>query len=127
MSEYVQKLYEIEEVPCADELVAGDVRQCEVGRVKLTGPVCLKRGTLLMTSGEGFAAATAGAGSADEICILAEDVDLLEGEEYSFDAYFGGVFKGSAVILPYETEDDSHEELLGALEGKLRAQKMRVM
>ena len=127
MSEYVQKLYEVEDVPCADELVVGDVRQCEIGRVKLAGPVCLKRGTLLMSSGEGFAAASVSASSAEELSILAEDVDLLEGEEFEFTGYFGGVFKGSAVILPYETEDDDHEALLGELEGKLRLQKIRIV
>ena len=127
MSEYVQKLYEVEEECRADELVAGVLTLADIGRVKIAGPVCLKRGTLLMSSGEVFVPASACVASADEVSILAEDVDLLEGEEFKFAGYFGGVFKGSAVILPYETEDDDHEALLGELEVKLRQQKIRIV
>ena len=126
-TEYRQKLYEIDEVPCADELVVGDVRQCCIGWVQLTGPQKMLRGTLLMKSGEEFVAATAGASGADEVCILAEDAELPDGEECKYWSYFGGVFKGSAVILPYEAEGDDHAELLSALEGTFRKQKIRIM
>ena len=76
----------------------------------------------MSTSAGTFTPATAeGVSSADELCILCDDVLLLEeGQTAKTEGYFSGTFKASEVILTYETESDSHSELMEAVRAPMR-------
>ena len=76
----------------------------------------------MSTSAGTFTPATAeGAASADELCILCNDVLQLEdGQTAKTEGYFSGTFKASEVILTYETESDSHSELMEAVRASMR-------
>ena len=76
----------------------------------------------MSTSAGTFTPATAeGVSSADELCILCDDVlQLEEGQTAKTEAYFSGTFKASEVILTYETENDSHAELIEAVRASMR-------
>ena len=119
-SEYRAKYTQVMQVPAPDELITG---WYTVSYIRLTGSGDILRGTLLMSTSAGtFTPATAeGAGSADELCILCDDVLLLEdGQTAKTEAYFSGTFKASEVILTYETENDSHSELMEAVSASMR-------
>ena len=108
------------QVPAPDELIHG---WYTVSYIRLTGTGDILRGTLLMSTNAGtFIPATAeGAASADELAVLCEDITgLEEGNTAKTEAYFSGTFKASEVILTYETESDSHSELMEAVRASMR-------
>lgn len=120
-TEYRAKYTQVMQVPAPDDLITG---WYTVSYIKLvgTGDIFM-RGTLLMSTSAGtFTPATAeGAASADELCILCDDVFLLEeGQTAKTEGYFSGTFKVSEVILTYETESDSHSELMEAVRASMR-------
>ncbi|MBQ7154832.1 MAG: hypothetical protein IJR85_04685 [Synergistaceae bacterium] len=121
MAEYYRKLTEITEIPAPDDLVQGGY---VADIVALASPGDYKRGLVLMSGEDGFIPATsAGIGSADEACILAENISFTEGT-CSASAYFGGIINSERVILGYETESDNHSELISAVKPVLRAHKL---
>ena len=119
-TEYRAKYTQVMQVPAPDELISG---WYTVSYIKLAGTGDILRGTLLMSTSAGtFTPATAeGVSSADELCILCDDVlQLEEGQTAKTEAYFSGTFKASEVILTYETENDSHAELIEAVRASMR-------
>ena len=117
---YRQKFTHIQEIPPADDLIGG---WYTASPITLNAEGELQRGTLLMTTdGETFTPASeAGVASAQELAILCADVDT-ENNPITTTAYFSGTLSGLRVILPYETEEDNHEELVEALRVKFRRQ-----
>ena len=125
-TEYRAKYTQVMQVPAQDELICG---WYTVSYIKLTGTGDIYRGTLLMSTNAGtFTPATAeGAASADELCILCDDVLLLEdGQTAKTEGYFSGTFKASEVILTYETESDSHAELMEAVRASMRKHNLHL-
>ena len=122
---YRDKYTQIMEVPAPDDLINGWYTS---SNVKLTGECSLKRGTLLMSSGnnEFVPATNAGLESASEIAILCDDTELPAGESGLKAAYFSGDFLGTRIILPYETEEDNHAELIDAIRVALRKHSIMV-
>ena len=119
-TEYRAKYTQVMQVPAPDDLITG---WYTVSYIKLAGTGDILRGTLLMSTSAGtFTPATAeGAATADELCILCDDVlQLEEGQTAKTEAYFSGTFKASEVILTYETENDSHAELIEAVRASMR-------
>ena len=119
-TEYRAKYTQVMQVPAPDDLITG---WYTVSYIKLAGTGDILRGTLLMSTSAGtFTPATAeGVSSADELCILCDDVlQLEEGQTAKTEAYFSGTFKASEVILTYETENDSHAELIEAVRASMR-------
>ena len=119
-TEYRAKYTQVMQVPAPDDLITG---WYTVSYIKLAGTGDILRGTLLMSTSAGtFTPATAeGVSSADELCILCDDVlQLEEGQTAKTEAYFSGTFKASEVILTYETENDSHSELIEAVRASMR-------
>lgn len=130
----VTTLWSDEEIPEPDNL-GGDMSKAYV--VKMwTGS--FKRGLLIIPGPEGYfiPATKSGVMDATEFGILSEEVgpeiDVKEIEEGNFDeyttaiAFFGGEINGAGIILPYETEEDNHEELLAELADKFRKQGLNV-
>lgn len=122
---YRSKLHQIYEIPKHDELVQGAVTRDHI-EVDF-GAKDPARGMLLMLSGTKFVPATsAGVSTATELCICANDFPSGtistddDGDLMLVWAYFSGTFKASSIILPYEGEDDDHDELLEAIKSKLR-------
>ena len=116
---YEKNLVEIEEPLTRDELV---VEQPRATVIKITSEGEYKRGTLLMessTAGEYINATEAGT-ALNDCVILADDVEISEGEYAEAAVYFAGTFKADKVILPYETETDSHSDLMAAIAQNLR-------
>lgn len=127
---YRTKFHQVYDIPKHDELVQGEVTR---DHIRLNpGAKELARGMLLMLNGDSFEPATAtGAASSSELCICASDytsesVETEEGSIYLVWAYFSGTFKGSSIILPYETEEDDHDELIEVLRPALRKQNIFV-
>ncbi len=128
----VRTLWSAEETTEPDNLGEG-----EAYVVKLyTGN--FKRGMLIIPGPEGFfiPASRSGVMDADEFGVLAEDLGLeidptVEGsevEEYTTAiAYFSGQLNGDAIIFPYETDEDNHDELLSELADKFRKQGLRIL
>ena len=118
MSIKFRKMSETYEVPEPDDLIQGD---SESDKIVVTGTGDIRRGTLLISTSESagkFMKATSEASLliCDEMCILCEDVTGLEaGDEYETYGYFRGKFKGTRVILPYETDEESHEDLIESI------------
>lgn len=128
MADLEIKLVDAQEISKPDSLVAGHVLNADIRLVPFATQGISKRGLLLMNDGSGnFVPATSGGvSSASEIAILADDIELEENQSTEIYAYFGGEFKGSEIILAYETENDTHEDLLKAIEAKFRVQKISV-
>lgn len=123
-AEYKKRLVRIEELPPADDLVAGN--RIDWSTVKLNSEGEYRRGELMM-SGEGgnFVPATLeGLNAAAEVCILATNVTLGAEEFCECDAYFGGEFRASRVILPFEEAEVNHEDFLRQITPRLRQQKI---
>lgn len=125
---YRTKLYQVYEIPKHDELVQGAVTR---DYIQVTpGTAEIRRGMLLMSSDAGFTPATKdGIAGAKEFCICCSDfpVETLEGEDGSILlvwAYFSGTFKGTSIILPYETDEDDHDELIEALRVTFRSKNI---
>lgn len=123
-TEYREKYYAIEEVPAPDDLV-GDIYTA--ASIKVTSSDELKRGTLLMSSGNNaFTPATAaGLASASEVCILCSDINP-EGNTVGAAGYFSGSFHEDSIVLTYEGEEDDHAELIEAIRYTLRAKNIYV-
>ena len=122
MSEYKVQLAETENIPAPDDLVQGEY---EADEIKLSTAGTYKRGTLLMydTDTSSYKNATsAGVSSADDVCILCDDVTVPSGDYVITAGYYRGRFRGDAVILPYEQESDNHGTLIAAIKGTLRKQ-----
>ena len=97
MAEYVDKMYDVEQIPAPDSLVAGG--RIEVSVIKLTGACEYVRGEVLMSSGDSFVKATSGGiSSAEELCIVCKNITLNEGDEVEMFAYFGGHFNGQSLV-----------------------------
>ena len=87
-TEYRAKYTQVMQVPAPDDLITG---WYTVSYIKLAGTGDILRGTLLMSTSAGtFTPATAeGAATADELCILCDDVlQLEEGQTAKTEAYF---------------------------------------
>lgn len=120
------KLVDTENIPAPDELVIS-LGNADTYTIKLATEGEYKRGMLLMSGADGFVKATkTGAASAGELAILADDIELSENEYANVNAYFGGVFKGTSIIISDESESDDHAALLEGLSAKFRAQKILV-
>lgn len=111
------------EIPAPDDLIAGFF---VASPIMVKEPGEYSRGMLLMSSSDGYfeKATKAGVKTADEICILAGDIAIEEGEYTNAGAYFMGKFKGEKVILPYEEESDDHEQEISDIESTLRKAKI---
>lgn len=121
---YKDKYTQIMQVPAPDDLVNG---WYTCAPVEVAGECALKRGTLLMGSGKAFSAATSeGLASADEAAILCADAEVPAGQKAVREAYFSGEFLGSRVILPWETEEDDHGELIDGIRAALRKHNLMV-
>lgn len=129
----IKKLFDVEETPQPDNLGEG-----EAYVIKINPPVDFKRGLLLMSSSDNFfvSATKDGALTADELCVLADDLGLEVADsendtqpiEYtSAIAYFQGRLAANSVILDYETESDNHDELIDELRPKLRKQGLNLI
>ena len=115
------------EVPTSppDDLISGDRGAVYTDAVKLTSVGEFKRGALLMSGSNGYVTSTqAGISTASNICILADDVTINENEYAEVAAYFEGEFNDARIILPFETKDDDHNELIEAIREPLRAHKI---
>lgn len=111
-TEYVKNGYEAEDIPAADDLVAGT--DYDVGMIEVSGEGEYHRGELMMTGagGQFVKATSAGLSSAQELCILCEDVGLGDGERGKFYAYFSGKFRGGGVILAEGVKLEDAVEIL---------------
>ena len=119
LTRYEKNLVDVEEPKIRDELV---LESPKATVIKITTAGEYKRGTLLMessTAGE-YVNATAAGIASNDCLILADDVEFSDGEYAECAAYFAGTFKADKVILPYETESDSHADLIAAIAPDLR-------
>lgn len=99
-----------------DDLIAGSDANLVTYEVALRTQGSYKRGELLMLSENQYVKATSeGIASASSLVILADAVDVDEEEYAEVVVYTSGRFNADKVILPYETENDSHEELIEAV------------
>ena len=98
-TEYKMKLSEIEEIPAQDDLVQGDA---ETGGIYIDGAGVYKRGEVLMSdSNHHFVKATeSGMSSADELCILSEDIEIDDESMAMTTGYFFGTYNQNRIILP---------------------------
>lgn len=99
-----------------DELVTGSENGFGYYLAVLRTQGEYKRGELLMLSDNQYVKATsAGLSTATSLVILANSVTVGEDGYAEVSVYTTGRFRGSRVILPYEEDSDSHEELIAAL------------
>lgn len=128
---YRSKLHQVYDVPKHDELVQGAVTRDYIQIA--AGDKDITRGMLLMLNGDAFEPATAtGAASASELCICASNypngtIESDNGSIMLVWAYFSGTFKGTEIVLPYETDEDDHDELIEALRSALRKQNILIV
>ncbi len=110
-------------VPAPDSLAAAPNGITYAEPIKIEAEGEFKRGTVFMRTSDGtnfIAATAAGLATAKEIVILCDDITIGENEYAECVAYFKGDFNANRVILPYESESDSHEELIEAIKPLLR-------
>lgn len=121
VSEYKVQLVQTEDIPAPDDLIAGYDYHAE--EITLTKGEYV-RGELLMSSDDGFTAATAaGIAEASEVCILCDDITVPEDLTAQTAGYFSGTFNSKAIVIPYEESSDSdHETLINGLKPQLRRQ-----
>ena len=123
MAEYRHKMVDIQDVPAPDALVIGEASRDMIHIVAGS----YRRGMLLMSGDEGFVPATsAGIASASELCILSESMEVPEGHTLATLGYFAGEFSAASVILPWEGEEDNHDELMAAVHETLRKHNIYV-
>ena len=110
-----------------DDLISGSGANTGMYEVVLRTPGEYKRGELLMLSGNQYVKATsAGVASAASLVLLCDDVTFSENEYAQEWAYSSGRFLGSKIVLPYETENDSHDELLESIKPVLMRMKIYI-
>ena len=86
-----------------------------------------KRGELLMLDDNQYVKATsAGLTTTTSLVILADNIEVGEEEYAEVMVYTQGRFMGSRIILPYETDSDSHDELIAALKPILLPYKIYI-
>ncbi len=121
---YERKLIESGGVMVRDELIAGIFKGCPI---KISQAGEYKRGLLMMENNGEYIPATA-AGTKNKNCIiLADDLTLVSGEYAEAAGYYFGRFKADKIILAYETENDSHDELIDAIRINLRMQHIELV
>lgn len=99
-----------------EELISGSASGLETYDIVLRTKGEYKRGELLMMDGNQFVKATKDKLSTAESLVILDESITVGDEEYAETmAYCTGHFFAKNVILPYETESDSHEELIEAL------------
>ena len=120
---YHEEAVAVEGVCEPDSLVIGD---CVASEIKISVAGEYKRGTLLMSNGENafIPATSAGLGTATEICLLTRKTEVPEDNTVYTSGYFRGIFNPDAIILPYETESDTHSELIDAIKLTLRSRSI---
>lgn len=108
-----------------DELISGSELGFGMYDIVLRTQGEYKRGELLMLSGNQYVKATSeGVASASSLVILADNITVGEEEYAKVMSYSSGRFKANKIILPYETESDSHDELIEAVKEKLMRMKI---
>lgn len=125
-TEYRAKYTQIMQVPAPDDLING---WYTAAPITLTGTGDILRGTLLMSTSAGaFTPATeSGLASAEELCVLCDEVTgLEEGQTARAEGYFSGEFLGARLILSYETGETPHSSLIDAIKPILRKHKLMV-
>lgn len=106
MAEYEAKIYDVEEIPGNDSLVAGG--NVETGHILISTAGEYKRGEVLMSSGDSFVKATSGGiSTATELCILCQDITLEEEEMSDEWVYFAGRFNAESLV--YDESIDASE------------------
>jgi hypothetical protein len=130
-------------IPAPDNLLTGPngAVYTDIARVRVSADATLTRGTLLMSdvmenenvfvpcSVAGFTSAEAESvdipiPDARTFGILADTVILTADEHADTAVYFEGDFNSNAVIFPWETEDDDHDEQIELARETLRRQKI---
>ena len=71
--------------------------------------------------------ATSSGVSGAELCILCDDITVPADSYVEAAGYFGGTFKGSSIIIPYEGDEDDHADLIEGLRAKLRSQGIYIV
>ena len=115
---YMRSYTQIHDSIAPDDLIGG---WYTANPIQLASGAGLKRGTLLMSSGDNIftAAEKAGVSNAFELAVLCEDIPE-DAEDCAATAYFTGIINSASVILPYETETDIHSELMEAIRPAMR-------
>jgi hypothetical protein len=103
----------------------------DIVKVRVSDDATLARGTLLMSAvmeeEKVFVPCTVPGLSADgpnTFGILADTSTIAADEHTETGVYFEGDFNASAVILPWEAEEDDHDEQVEVAREALRRQKI---
>ena len=123
-TQYERKLCEVIDPMPRDELIAGKFESCAINITQSGG---YKRGLLMMENNGDYIPATAAGVKSKDCIILADDITLSSGEYAEAAAYYEGKFNAGKVILAYETENDSHADLINAIKDSLRKQGIILM
>ena len=111
--------------PPPDDLIASPGGAVHVDLVKISTQGNFKRGTLFMANAEGYIPATqAGLATANNFCILCDNIELGENAYIEAAAYFTGDFNDAKVIFPFETESDDHDAIVELAREPLRKCKI---
>jgi hypothetical protein len=134
-------------IPAPDNLLVGPkgAVYTDIVKVRVSADAELLRGTLLMSdvmedekvfvpcTTEGLAAPSVSLSEDEETVtipdaktfgILADTVAIAADEHAETALYFEGDFNANAVILPWEAEDDDHDEQIEIARDALRRQKI---
>ncbi|MDR3230265.1 MAG: hypothetical protein LBT65_02400 [Synergistaceae bacterium] len=120
-------------IPAPDNLISGPkgVVHTDIVKVRVSEDSTLKRGTLLMSDvvedENVFVPCTVAGLSAEgpnTFGILADTSTIAADEYAETGVYFEGDFNANAVILPWEIEDDDHDEQIEVAREALRRQKI---
>ncbi|MBQ7578615.1 MAG: hypothetical protein IJT21_10170 [Synergistaceae bacterium] len=111
--------------PPPDNLIASPSGAIHVDLAKISTQGEFKRGTLFMAGADGYIPATqAGLTTANNFCILCDDITIGENEFIETPAYFEGDFHDSEVIFAFETENDDHDSIIELAREPLRKCKI---
>ena len=119
-------------IPAPDNLCVGPkgAVHTDIAKVRVDADATLERGTLLMSGTKDaekvfLPCTVAGLStSGTTFAILADTVDIPAAEHAETPLYFEGDFNAAAVVLPWETDADDHEEQVELARAALRAQKI---
>jgi hypothetical protein len=120
-------------IPAPDNLLVGvkGAVHIDIVKVRVSEDATLERGTLLMSgtmeAEAVFLPCTTDGLSAEgpnTFSILADTVEIAATEHAETSAYFEGDFNANAVIFPWETEGDDHDEQIEVARESLRRQKI---